>query len=309
MDIHVIIDFMHIYYKYFYQLRAGKIKHLSAPLDWNGSVIEKDTSLIYYPLRDIEGIRKNLELSGHDVTVSVCFDMKSKRNDIDVTGAKDYKADRPKTLGDEDFKNIDYVLKLLSEAGHNTYRIEGYEADDLVNHLCKVYKDTFDYTIIYTNDKDLLVNVCNNVGVMRFKQGKGYEQVDKSKYETYLENEFGTFIPYNAIGLFLSTVGDSADHIKGINKFGKVAFGKLITKVAQANTIDWSACGDYDKLAEVVEMCKPFLTDEQFNQMKDSFKLVSNIQVVSNLDAPVKKSSTELRENAYRKCNMVSLIP
>ena len=46
MKLHIIIDFMHIYYKYFFQLREGRIKRLSAPIDWNGTVIEKDTSLI-----------------------------------------------------------------------------------------------------------------------------------------------------------------------------------------------------------------------------------------------------------------------
>lgn len=309
MKLHIIIDFMHIYYKYFFQLKSGKLKKLSSPLEWNGSVIEKDTSLIYYPLKDIEGIRKNLEVSGHDVTMSICFDMQSVRNDGDSDGAKEYKAGRVKSLSDEDYQNVDYIENLLKEAGHNVYRVAGYEADDLVNYLVKTYKDSFDYTVIYTNDKDLFVNICDNVGVMRFKQGVGYTKADKNSYEAYLEREFKVFIPYNAIGLFLSTVGDSADHIKGINKFGKVAFSKLITKVSQANNIDWTQCGDYDKLAEVVEMCKPFLTDEQFGQMKDSFKLVMNVKVVESLDSPSSKSSSELRKLAYDKLNMVSLIP
>lgn len=309
MKIHAIVDFMHIYYKYFFQIRAGKLKRLSAPLEWNGTVIEKDTSLIYYPLRDIEGIRRSLSSDGqHDVTMSICFDMKSKRTKDDAGEDTEYKAGRQKTLQEEDMQNLAYIENLLSEAGHNTYRIEGYEADDIVNHLSKEYADDFDITVIYTNDKDILVNINDKVMVMRFKQGKGYGSVTRNNYEQYLEAEFGTYIPYNALGLFLSTVGDSADHIKGINKFGKVAFKKLITKVATANSIDWSKCGDYNELAKVVEMCKAFLTDEQANEMEKSFALVSNIEIPEGVNAPIKKSTEELRKAAYMKCQMASLV-
>jgi len=307
MKLHILVDFMHIYYKYYYQLKAGKLKRLSSAIEWNGSVIEKDTTMIYYPLKDIEGIRKNLEMLGHDVTMSICFDTKADKRLEENT---EYKANRKKTLTDDDFKNIDFIADLLRKAGHNTYRIAGYEADDLINHLCKTFRDDFDYSIIYTNDKDLLVNVDDKTGVMRFKQGKGYTQVDINNYESYLENEFGVYIPYNAIGLYLASVGDTADHIKGINKFGKVAFKKLITKLAQSYTIDWVTCGNYHKLEEVVDKCKDFLTDEQFKELKESFILVSNVDIGGDvLESPINKSTSELREKAYREYNMLSLIP
>lgn len=309
MKIHVIVDFMHIYYKYYFQLREGKLKRLSAPIDWKGTVIEKDTSLIYYPLRDIEGIRNKLEQIGHDVTISVCFDMKSKRKDEGVEGGEEYKSGRQNRLTEEDFENIQFIEKVLKQAGHNTYRVEGYEADDLANYLVRNYKNSFEYTVIYTNDKDLLINIDSKVGVMRFKQYKGYTQVDINNYESYLENEFGVFIPYNSLGLFLASAGDSADHIKGITKFGKVAFKKLITKVAASNDIDWTLCGDYDELSKVVDMCKDYLTPEQFKELQVSFALVSNIEVIEDLPAPSNKSTQELREIAYMPYKMISLIP
>ena len=309
MKIHVIVDFMHIYYKYFFQLRGGKIKRLSAPINWQGTVIEKDTTLIYYPLRDIEGIRKNLETLGHDVTMSICFDMKSKRKDEGVAGGEEYKSGRQHNLTEDDFKNIVFIEKLLVEAGHNTYRLEGYEADDIANYLVRKYKDNFDYTVIYTNDKDLLINIDSKVGVMRFKQYKGYTQVDINNYESYLEAEFGVFIPYNSLGLFLSTAGDSADKIKGINKFGKVAFKKLITKVSAKNNIDWAHCGDYDKLAEIIPLCKEFLDDRQYEELKTSFALVANLEVIEDIAEPSRKSTQELREQAYIPYKMISLIP
>lgn len=309
MRIHVIIDFMHIYYKYFFQLREGKIRRLSAPVEWNGTVIEKDTTLIYYPLRDIEGIRKNMEVLGHDVTISVCFDMPSHRKDVGVAGGEEYKSGRQKNLTETDHENIQFIEKILQKAGHNTYRIDGYEADDIVNHLVRNYKDNFEYTIIYTNDKDLIINVCSNVGIMRFKQYKGYTQVDLNNYEQYLEPEFKTFIPYNALGLYLASVGDTADRIKGITKFGPKAFSKLITKVAAKNKIDWSKCGDYDELSKVVAMCEEFLTPEQFTQLTQSFALVANLEIIEEVKEPTNKTTKEARELAYNPYAMVSLIP
>jgi len=309
MKVHAIVDFMHIYYKYFFQAREGKITRLSAPVDWNGTVIEKDTTLIYYPIRDIEGIRKDLTCLGHDVTISICFDMPSSRKESGVEGSEEYKSSRKKNLNEDDIKNIQYIEKLLKQAGHNTYRIAGYEADDIVSYIVRNYANDFDYNIIYTNDKDLLVNISNNVGVMRFKQYKGYTQVDRSNYEAYLEPEFKTFIPYNALGLYLASVGDSADEIKGIHKFGPKAFSKLITKIASKNKIDWSVCGDYDKLQEVVGMCEEFLTPEQYVQLQNSFALVANMELIDDIDKPILQSTIEKRKKAYEVLNMISLIP
>lgn len=297
---------MHIYYKYFFQLKAGRLTRLSAEI--NG--VERDTTLLYYPLRDIENIRKQLESIGHDVTMSICFDSKSKRNDDNA----EYKAQRTSSLVDDDYANVDNIRELLNEAGYNTYKVEGYEADDIVNYLTKQYKDKFDYTIIYTNDKDIFVNICDNVGVMRFKTGHGYQQVDRKNYEEVLEKEFKVFIPYNTLGLFLASAGDSADNIKGITKFGPKAFGKLITKAASVNEIDFTTCGDYSKLKKVMEMCREFLTAEQYNELESSFELVANTKFDAGeaLNEPKSAGSKDearsKRIEAYSKYSMTSLV-
>jgi 5'-3' exonuclease len=310
MNVHVIVDFMHIYYKYFFQLQAGRMPKLSTVINANGIEGEIDTTLVYYSLRDIENIRASIENGSNELTMSICFDSKSKRKDNDDVASAEYKSDRPNRLGDGDLDNLKLISELVEKAGYNIYKEEGYEADDIVNYLANTYKNEFDYTVIYTNDKDILVNIDDKVGVMRFKQGKGYTRVTKENYEAYLENEFGVFIPYNALGLYLSTAGDTADKIKGIHKFGKVAFKKLITKVGIANEIDWSSCGDYDKLFEVVKMCKEFLTDEQYEQMCLSFNMVRNTSVdeLGGIEKPLSKSTIEKRKEAYLPYSMNSLI-
>lgn len=309
MKLHVIFDFMHIYYKYFFMKKGGKIKTLKAPIYWNGSMIEKDTTLIYYPLKDIEEIRREFELQGHEVTMSICFDMPSHRKDAGVVDGDGYKSGRKKSLTDEDHKNIQLIQNLLDEAGYNTYRYNGYEADDIVNYLIRKHANDFDGNIIYTNDKDLLINIKDNVAAMRYKAGQGYAYVTKENYETYLEKEFEVFIPYNSLGLYLSTAGDSSDTIKGITKFGKVAFKKLITKISAKNNIDWSICGDYDELLKIVPMCEEFLKPEQYQELINSFHLVANLELVDEIPAPTKQGNKELRTKAYEKYQMISLIP
>ena len=61
----------------------------------------------------------------------------------------------------------------------------------------------------------------------------------------------------------------------------------------------WSECGDYHKAFEVAQMCKEFLTDEQYQDMMDSFALVANLKVEEGwLEAPERKSTREMREDA-----------
>ena len=94
------------------EVQEGKLKRLSAVVNNNGVDEEVDTTLIYYPLRDIEGIRKGLEQLGHEVVISVCFDMPSKRKESD----NDYKSGRVHRLGDSDHHNLDplYCLNLIT---------------------------------------------------------------------------------------------------------------------------------------------------------------------------------------------------
>lgn len=300
MRLHIIVDFMHIYYKYFFQLKEGKLKHLSSIIDG----VEYDTSLVYYSIRDIEGIRKSLEKLGHEVTISICFDTKSKRKETD----ENYKSDRPNNLGESDFDNLVAIQDLLETVGYNTYKVEGYEADDIVNYLIRKYSNNYDYNIIYTNDKDLLINIKDNVGVMRFKQYKGYTQVDINNYETYLEQEFKVFIPYNMLGLYLASVGDSADKIKGIHKFGPKAFSKLLTKVMSTSKVDMKTCGDYTELKKIIEECSEHLKTEQFEQLNNSFDLVCNIELNEDIKEPCKKDNYQSRSEAYGVYSFNSLV-
>ena len=230
---------------------------------------EKDISQIYYSIREIENFRRELERNGHEVVISVCFDMPSDRKVVsdgategEIKAATNYKSNRVKRFTGEDFNNIAIVEELLSSAGYNTYRIVGCEADDIIANLIDRYSNDFDYNVIYTPDADLVVHVDKNVGVRRYKTRVGYSNIDINNFSQYLSDEFKCNIPYNALMLYKCTVGDSSDNIKGIYRFGGKAFNKLVDYLS-AKGVDWGYGKSAEGTREFLEMSRGYLKDSQ----------------------------------------------
>ena len=315
MKIHAIVDYSFLYYKYKFQLDSGRIRRLTVPYDDGAVVREKDISQIYYSIKEIEGFRRKLEQAGHDVVVSICFDMPSDRKKVEdgateeeTEAANNYKANRVSILGDDDFSNMRLVEELVSDAGHNTYRVEGYEADDLVAYLIDKHSDEFDYNIIYTPDADLLMHIKDNVGASRFKATKGYTSVDRGNFEEYLTAEMKCRVPYNSLMLLKSTVGDKSDQIAGIVRFGPKAFDKLVVYLDGLG-VDWEKQGDYESTLSLLKKCEGYLTDLQLTQAIESLSLVRPMVLEGgSLDKPTKQSTDILREESYMRYNMASLI-
>lgn len=313
MLVHLLVDYSFLYYKYKFQLENGYMKRLTTPLEWHGTVIEKDVSQIYYSMREIEKFRRQLEQVGHNVIVSVCFDMPSARKEMiagDSEASAKYKSNRVKHLSDEDFENIRFVQSLLDKAGYNTYRFDRYEADDIIAHLVNEYKDAFDYNVIYTPDLDLLVHISDKVGVSRYKAKSGYGAVDMKNFSSYIGAELKCNMPYNALTLYKATVGDKSDCIDGIKKFGPKAFDKMVAALT-ARGVDWSQLGDWRNTEKALQLAldSGIITDDQFKQASESLSLVRPMAFDDGVVAePVKHSTRELREAAYTPVNMKSLI-
>lgn len=306
MKVHILVDYSFLYYKYKFQLDSGRMHRLTCNMEWHGEVIDKDISQVYYSLREIEGFRRDWEGKGHDVVVTVCFDMPSSRKSEHTAESDKYKSNRGHKLNDEDFENIQFAQQLLEGAGHNTYRIHGYEADDLVNYMVKHYKDEFDATVIYTPDADLLVHVCNNVAVMRYKSGKQYTLVTRNNFSEYLGQELKCNMPYNALTLYKCTVGDKSDCIDGIKGFGPAAFNKLISYL---NVPDWSNMASPEATYELLGQSVGYLGVDKIQQAIAALDLVKPYEAENVvITKPTHKSTRDLREASYGKYKMVSLI-
>lgn len=313
MLVHIIVDYYYLYYKYKFQLESGRMRKLTYPMEWHGVMMERDISQVYYSIKEIEGFRRKLEGIGHDVFVSVCFDMPSDRhkNDDVSEAAKKYKSSRTKHLSDEDFEMIQYVEKLLYDAGYNTYRFDGKESDDIIDYIVKHFSQAFDYNVIYTPDLDILTHVSDKVGVSRYKSTKGYSSIDRNNFSEYIGAELKCTMPYNGLILFKATVGDKSDDIDGIKKFGPKAFDKLVDYLT-AHGVDWEQMGDCDQVKHILEqlVTQGYFTEEQGYQALDSLTVVRPLDKWDGIEVPepTRHSTAELREKSYMKLGMKSLI-
>lgn len=292
--IHLLVDFMPLYYKYFFLLMNGKIKRLSAVID-DTTV---DTTYLYYITKELEGVTSELGLDRNSIKISICFDSKhSIRKEID----KDYKGKRDKVLTQDDFDTIDSLYDIYSTI-YSVYRVDGYEADDLITSLAK-YTDSYEKVYVMSPDKDLIHLVSDKVAMIRTNPYKQLRQiVDRNNYEEFMEKSFSVQAPYNSILLYLSTVGDTADNIKGIKGFGKKAFNSLISSLSSKN-IDYSRLTDRSSL-------------EQF--IKDNFDTDKAKEALESLELvyPIYADISDIKENAvesdrlelFRKYNFKSLL-
>lgn len=297
MKIHMIVDFMHIYYKYLFAIKANKLRRLTVDIEGKNY----DISNIYYVLRDIENLRKNIDNESNEVTVSICFDSPSTRSDND----NEYKSNRVKRLGNDDFEQIGVIRLLLDNAGYNTYKEEGYEADDLITCLVDEYKDKFDETLVYTNDADLVVNVDDNVWVFRRKAKTGYIKITKDNYSDLLGDEFKTFLPYNSILIYKALCGDISDNIKGVPKLGKSKFRVLMNNYISENpNIDLSKLNKFENCVEIIKSLK--LGDKDEEIALHCLELIIHKEV--HVSYPCNISNRDKREKSYSKYNMKSLI-
>lgn len=309
MRYHLIFDFSFLYYKYKFAIESGRMKRLTYPIEIGGVKIEKDVSQIYYAIREMEGIRKKLSSKGAEVTVSICFDSKSKRKEEETEVASEYKANRVSKLNSFDFDNIAFVKKLLDEAGYNTYKIDGIEADDIVHALVEHYSDKFDDTLIVTCDLDLAINIKPHVNMYRFKSTSGYGFIMDKNFSEVVGAELKCNMPYNAVMLYKCTVGDKSDNIKGINKFGPAAFNKMISYLSTNGYSDWDKLNTYDETKKVLDNLGGYLKPEQLSQAYESLGLVRPIELTCDEVAfPCNQSDRDKREAAYMQLGMQSLV-
>lgn len=306
MRIHLIIDFMYLYYKYKCTLENGRLKRLIIDKQGLTGGIDEglDVSLIYYPIKEIEGIRNKLEEQGNDVVVSICFDAPTtERKEKD----REYKSNRNKNrLSELDFGNIQLIRGVLGEVEYNVY-FENAEADDLVYNLNRLYSKNFDKTIIYTPDTDLLINVNNNTEVYRYKSRVGYTRVTKDNYSEYCSAEYQCSIPYNGILLYKTLCGDTSDKVTGIKGFGRKSFDKYLDSLILNNQVDVKQLDNKEYIKSLLENTQDKFKDGQVEQALHSLDMVAPY-IINDLKEPKNKANKETREKAYSKYDMYSLI-
>lgn len=280
-NVHIIYDFMHVYYKYMFMLRGGRLRELTAKMP-DGSIVP--VSNIYYPLNDIENMRKSIEArfggQAH-VQMSFCFDSPpTERQKVDVGHV--YKAKRVHRLSEDDLANIAIIKQLLGIAGYGIHQMEGYEADDLVRTIVLMTENNFDATFVMTNDSDLAINVSQKTHVMRYRVKRKYVELARGNYEAELSDEFGCRIPYNTILMFKSLCGDKSDNVPGINGFGPKKFDKLISWIESNYNTSFHIFGSPQEVHRLINEGNTGLWDEAGKQ-----QALQSLTLVAPKPAPI----------------------
>jgi 5'-3' exonuclease len=265
---------------------------------------DKDISYIYYNLRDIEGARQKYTKLGYDVVVHVCMDSKTKRKEERDT----YKANRENKLSEENFSDMEITANLLREAGYDVIKVEGYEADDIIWTLTREIPSG-EYIVIYTNDSDVTINMQENVVVELYNSVKGTSEVSFNNFEEFMRGKFKSDeFKYNEVMLYKTLVGDKADNVNGITKFGPKAFDKFIVGMKPYMN-GFEHCCVNEKYIEALlnkALEVRVLKEEQVAEAKDSLSLVAP-RYIENVGLRYMCSTPESREKAYGKYEMVSL--
>lgn len=299
----LIVDFSSLYYKYFFRLQKAEKGITYMPrLSYIVDDVETDTTYQYYITKDIEQYR---QMCGDDTTVSICFDSKTNRKDDDAT----YKSNRGGKLDTQDFKNMENLMQMYKDMGYNVYKVEGMEADDLIHTIVQKTKNEYQETYILSPDKDLLVNVSDNVFVIRTSTTKqGFKVITPKTYESELSASFKCRVPFNSIMLYLSMVGDKVDCIDGINGFGPKAFDKLIAAM-ESNYYPFNKLDRYENVEEVLVKYEDVYDPKCKGYMEQALK---SLELVKYRDADFeileKHDTEETRNSIYEKYGMKSLM-
>jgi 5'-3' exonuclease len=191
------------------------------------------------------------------------FNGNAKRREI----YPDYKKARKEKDKDTDFETLNMIRKdLICYLPACSIYADGYEGDDVINHLCErlsVYEDT-EFEIIST-DKDLAAVLPNSSRVSN--------PLVSEKFLSLVERR--EWIP-----LYKTLVGDPSDCISGMKGFGNKSWEKM-TEETKNNLLDCfknSIVPDDEKIAQNFDELKKMWAIVNFLPIDNSeLKIVGSI--------------------------------
>lgn len=206
--------------------------------------------------------------------VAVAFD--KGRQTFRTAMYEEYKATR-KAPPEEFRPQLDLLREVLTALNIPWFRVDDYEADDILGTLAHQAAEQGLQTLIVTGDRDALQLVSDQVTVVMTK--KGISETVRFDPET-LKAEYG-LAPEQVIDL-KALMGDASDNIPGVPGVGEKTALKLL---AQYGSVD----GVYAHLDEIKGALHKKLSEN-----RDKAELSRELATIA-LDAPVRFDREELR--------------
>lgn len=224
-----------------------------------------------------------------------CFDTPEKtfRNKL----FKEYQSQRPKI--DNDFiTQIPLVKQAVDAAGVTRMEKPGFEADDLIGTITRIFEKNNFRVVILTGDKDIFQLITDNVFVAAPQLGlANIKMYDKSEVEKKLG------IPPNKIIEYKALVGDPSDNYPGANGIGPKTAAKLIWK--------WGTVKEIYKNIDLVESekVKEILKKEKENVLLSEklATIMTDVEIDLNIEKLKFKSFDKNLIDFLEKYQMHSL--
>ena len=231
--------------------------------------------------------------------MAAAFDVKRsslKRTEI----YSDYKSNRQSTPEDL-ITQIPRIEEVLDAFNINRYKIEGYEADDVLGSLAKKLAKQDIEVIIVTGDKDLSQLVEKNITVALLGKGTEGEKFGILKTSEDVINYLGV-VPEKIPDLF-GLIGDKSDGIPGVTKIGEK---KALAIFSQYDSLE-KIYDNIDNLKNI-DGIGPSLIKNLVNDKDIAFMSRELAKIFTDLDISVEESGLQYgmdREKLYSLCKVL----
>ena len=231
--------------------------------------------------------------------MAAAFDVKRsslKRTEI----YSDYKSNRQSTPEDL-VAQIPRIEEVLDAFNINRYRIESYEADDVLGSIAKkIAKDDLE-VIIVTGDKDLSQLVEKNITIALLGKGTEGEKFGMLRTADDVVNYLGV-VPEKIPDLF-GLIGDKSDGIPGVTKIGEKKALAIFSKYDSLEKI-------YENIDDLknIEGIGPSLIKNLTNEKDIAFLSRELAKIFTNLDINVEEENLKYsmdKEKLYELCKIL----
>ena len=218
-----------------------------------------------------------------------CLDVKRSelKRTSELTEYKAHREDMPEEL----VYQIPKIMEVLDAYNIPKYKVDGYEADDVIATLAKKFSDDNNEVFIVTGDKDLMQLIKDNINIALLGKGDGKSQFKYIQTEQDVVEYLGVR-PDQVIDLF-GLMGDKSDGIPGIQGIGPKTGVELISKYGNLETL-------YENIEEIKGKRKEKLENEKENAF------LSRELATVHMDLDVEYNKEKLK---YEEKNMDKLIP
>jgi len=187
---------------------------------------------------------------------------------------KEYQSQRPK-IDDDFIIQIPLVKQAVDAAGIERMEKDGFEADDLIGTITRIFETNKFRVVILTGDKDIFQLITDNVFVAAPQLGLANIKIfDRSEVEKKLDVSPNQIIEYKAL------VGDPSDNYPGASGIGPKTASKLIHQFGTVEQI----YKDIDKVES--EKVKEILKKEKDSVYlsKKLATIMTDVEIDLNID-------------------------